>query len=271
MIELEFLAKRINELIGTDKFCVYLNTDVFNEDIGDRNAVIMSVSRVPFGYTTEELDAESMIVTLVFDLPVSTDGEDLTTRDIALSIISDTLLGHQKFKIATPDGSYWANCFFQQQAPTEPFTDDGRITQQITISGTVLIQSTSCQALVGNDIHVFIDDVELLKTSHSSALQYGTDSNLPLSQNETQPQLEVISSACTKTLNLIYTGKEIETNFLKMAEGSSEEDINTIHRYKVNYGDFLTIEVPIKILSVSIASEVGVYLKYALAIQTVKE
>lgn len=271
MIDLEFLTAAFNEILGTDKFMVYLNTDVFNEDLGERNAVVMSVTRVPFGYKTEEFDAESALITFVFDLPVSIGGDELMTRDVALSVIADKLLGNKEYFISTPDGDYKLTCFFQQQAPTDPYADDGRVTQQITVSGTVLIQNDSCRAIVGNSVRVKIDGVELLKASHSSALQYGTDSNLPLSENTTLLNVESISRVCMKTLNFIYTGQDIEKTFLKMAEGIVEEDINTVHQYEVSYGNDVLIRMPFKLLSVSVVSETGVFVKYALTLQTVQE
>lgn len=267
MIDLQRLADKFNEEIGLDKFVVYLNTDVYNEDIGNRNAVIMNVSRMPMGYTQEEFDAESMIVTLTFDLPVDTYGEDLITRDVALFIIADKLLGRRTF---TVDG-YELTCFFEQQPAGNPYPDEGRLTQQISISGTVLVQNTSCGAIVGNDIKTYIDDNQLLKVARSSSMQYGSDNNIPLSESKVQVHLENISKACTKSLTFIYTGKEIEKEFIRIAEGSGSSDINKIYRYKVEYPGGVTVEVPFKILSIAVMDEPGVYLKYSLSVQTVEE
>ena len=273
MIDLELLAERINEEIGFDRFIVFTNTDVYNMDIGNRDAVVMTVSRIPMGYTQEEFDAENMTITLTFDLPVDVYGSDKETRDIALTIIAQKLLGRREWYIETGvNKGYNVTCFFELQPATAPFLDEGRVTQQITVSGSCLVQNADCNAIVGNSIKVTINGEEVLKVARSSCTQYGADNNIPLSEDKVQVELQNISKACTKTMTFIYTGKEIEKTFLKIAEGAEVDghNVNTIYTYTVDYGIGLKLEnIHFKLLSVTVLDEPGVYLKYTLSVQTV--
>lgn len=274
MIDLNYLATALNSLIGTDKYLIYVYTNAFPEDLGNRSAVTMNVSRVPFGFDNTKMDAESMIITLAFDLPTSPYGDDLITRDIALDDIQKTLLGRRKFKIITPDGEYIVNSAFEQQPPSNPYTDPGRITQQIVISGTALIQSIECHAIVGNDIIISIDGTELLGMEKSMAVNVGTDPNIPISENDTMVETTCTSRANTKTISFMYMGKEIEKKFLRMAEGEPY-DINEIHTYKASYvlseTETLDIVLPVKIISVTSQSSLGTFLQYTLNLIVVKE
>lgn len=268
MIRLEYLAMRINELLGTDKYCVYLNSNAFPEDIGERTVVTMNVMRVPFGFSTEEFDAESMTITLTFDLPCDAYGDELVIRDGALAHIQETLLGHKTFNVLVEDKEFYTvNMYLEQQIPGNPYVDSGRITQQIVLSGSALVQNTQCGAIVGNDVKVFIDDAELLKISRVSNIQIGADNNIPLSEGKTVPEMQAISRIAAKTLDFLYTGKEIEDEFLKIAEGVSY-DINRIFKYKVQYPNFY-IETPIKITGVSTQDAPSKFLQYTIAVQVV--
>lgn len=268
MIRLDFLASRFNEILGYDKYCVYLHSNAFpDEDLGSRNIVTMTALRVPFGFSTEELDAESMTLTLTFDLPCEAYGADVIIRDGALAQIQTLLLGHRKFFVEQPDGKYVVNTYLEQQPPASPYIDSGRITQQIVLAGSALVQSISCGAVVGNDIKVSIDGIELLKTTRVANTQVGADNNMPLSEDKTLPEFYGISRTHTKTLTFLYTGKDIEKEFLKIAEGM-ELDVNKVYSYKVVYPAF-TLTVPIKLVGVSSEDSAGVWLKYTLTVQTV--
>ena len=275
MINLEDLTVAVNEVLGRDKFVVYLNSNAFPDDEEDRIVVTMSALRVPFGFSTEELDAESLTVTLTFDLPCDVYGEQLIIRDGALARIQSNLLGRKEFDVHQANGEdYVVNAFLEQQPPANPYADNGRITQQIVLSGKMLVQNATCLAIVGNDVRVSIgsatyEQTELLKVSRASALNVGTDSNIPLSEDSTLAETHGISRTCTKTLNFLYTGKEIEDHFLEIAEGASF-DVNAIYTYKAAYRNF-TVQSKFKIISVSSQDSAGVYLQYTLTAQIVDE
>jgi hypothetical protein len=271
MIKLDFLASKINELLGYDKYCVYLNSNAFPDDIGDRNVVTMSVLRVPFGLSTEDLDAESMTLTLTFDLPCDAYGEDVIIRDGALAGIQAALLGHKKFDVAQPGSIYEVNSYLEQQPPSQPYIDSGRITQQIVFSGNILVQNINCGAVVGNDIKVFINGNQLLKISRATNTQIGADNNIPLSEDITTPEMHAISCATTKTITFLYTGRDIEKKFLKIAEGVPPFDINQEYTYKVVYPAAFESELKFKILGVAVEESVGVWLKYSLSMQIVSD
>ena len=262
MINLEYLAYAFNEILGKDKYLVYLFTNGAPLDTQGRYVVSLNVLRVPFGYTNEELDAESLQCTLTFDLPCDNYG---AVRDKALALIEEKLLGRQKYEIAQPDGSvYVANMFFEMQPPGTPRLDGG-LMQQILVSGRVLVQNSKCKALVGNDVKVSIDGVPLLKISNAATTQVGTDANVKLSENITLPETYAITRASAKTIELLYTGKEIEDEFLKIAEGA-DYDINKVYTYTAEYPSF-TVSLPFKLLSVDVSLALGVYVQYKLSIQ----
>ncbi len=278
MMNLELFALAINETIGVKDFCVYLNSNVFPDDVGNRNVVTMTVLRVPYGFTTDELDAETLNVTLTFDLPCDVFGEQYVVRGTALNVIESKLLGRNTFVVAGVDGetSYVVNTFFEQQPPAPPYADSGRITQQIVVSGQALVQNSACKAMVGNDVTVSIATekdgayTQLLKTTRASTLQIGVDNNIPLSKNSTLPEATGVSRTHTKSLTLLYKGAEIENEFLMIAEGYPH-DVNKIYYYKVEYGTAFALIVPFKLLGVTTQDSAGVYLQYTLNIQTVED
>lgn len=268
MIDLNYLATAFNRIIGTDKYLVYVFTNAFPEPLGERNAVTMNVTRVPFGFESDEFNAESMNITFTFDLPANAYGDDLETRDIALEDIRVKLLGRKKFTVVTPDNEeYVVNCAFEQQPPPAPYLDSGRVTQQIVISGTVLVQEKKCLAIIGNDIKISIDGVELLKTTYSASVNVGSDNNIPLSENSTLVNTVNISRTHTKSVSFMYTGKPIEKDFIRIAEGESF-DVNKVYNYSVTYigsdGKDIVINTPVKILSVTLQAGLGVFLQYTL-------
>ena len=271
MIRLDFLADKFNEILGTDKYAVYLNSNAFPTDLGDRNVVTMNALRVPFGFGQDELDAESLTITLTFDLACDAYGEEVFVRDGALAHIQSLLLGHQVFEVQCPDDAiYIVNTYLEQQPPGNPYVDAGRVTQQIVISGAALVQNVSCLAVVGNNVKVYINGEKLLKVERTSVMQVGADNNIPLSEGITLAKMKAISKTCTKAVSFLYTGKEIEKEFLKIAEGFEESDwnINKVYTYKVDYGSF-ALEVPVKLTSVTTQDSTGVFVQYTLNMQIV--
>lgn len=274
MIDLHYLGTAINGMIGEDKYCVHVNTNANPSKSETRNIVTMSVARIPFAYTTEELDAESLLITLTFDLPVAQDGVDLVTKEEALNDIHKYLLGWRNIIVTQPDDNYIVTGKFEQQQPSNPYVDMGRKTQQIVVSGTAWAQNEKCKAVVGNNVVVSIGDadrepVPLLKVSRAASTQIGSDNNLLLSENKTMPVMHGISRVCTKTLTFLYLGKEIEDEFLKIAEGAAY-DLNKLYDYKVVYPNF-EISQKFKLVSVSSQDSAGVYLQYTLTVQIVEE
>lgn len=284
MIRLDFLAYRLNEILGLDKYAVFLNSNAFPDDIGDRNVVTMSALRIPFGFSQDELDAESMTITLTFDLPCDAYGDEVYLRDNALAHIQEKLLGHKKFFVEYGDPHYEVNTYLEMQPPSNPYVDAGRITQQIVVSGSALVKATTCGAIVGNDIKVSIGEytpgktttfTQLLKVDRTSAMQVGADNNIPLSAGSVVPEMLAISKVCTKAVSFLYTGKEIEKEFIRMAEGCTRDingnpyDINKVYTYEAVYGSFST-SVKVKITSVSTQDSTGTFLQYTLNMQIVE-
>jgi hypothetical protein len=266
MINLEELAFVFNELLGKDKYLVYLFTNAAPVDTQGRNVVSLNVLRVPFGYTNEELDVESLNCTLTFDLPCDKYG---VVRDQALAKIEEKLLGRQVFNVVQPNGKiYIINTFFEMQPPGPPRLDGG-IMQQIVVSGRALVQNAECKALVGNDVKISINGERLLKVSAAAATQVGADSNVKLSEDVTLAETYGFTRASSKSLEFLYTGKAIEDTFLQIAEGINF-DLNKEYIYKAEYPTF-TIETPFKLLSVDVTLGLGVYVQYKLTVQQIAD
>lgn len=264
MISLDFLSEKITEMLGSEKYQVYLNTNEFPND-NAKIPVSMTALRTPYGYTEEEFDAENLQITLTFDLTAESE-----VRDIALYDIQTKLLGWRNFLVEMPEKSYKVFALFEQQPPSTPYKDFGGITQQIVVSATAQVQCLDCEALVGNSVKVYINGVELLKMSRTSSLSIGLDNNIPLSDELTIPECQGISQTPTKTVTFLYTGKNIENEFLRIAEKGAY-DINEIYTYKAVYGNAVTVELPVKIVGVTTQDSVGTYLQYTLNMQVVKE
>lgn len=275
MIDLNLLKNAIQRQLNTEidgqagNFLVYLNTNAYPDDEVDGIVVVMNATRIPFGFSTEEFDAESVSLTLTFDLPVDFTNGTAVIRDNALAFIERNLLGHKNIPIYTEVGGerYIADMYLEQQPAGQPYIDSGRITQQIIVTGKVLIQNESCGAVVGNSVKVSIEGTPLLKVSRTSSLQVGMDNNLPLSEGETLTEAHGISRTATNTMTFIYTGKAIENEFLKIAEGVAHE-VNKVYSVSVDYSSF-TVEKSVKIINVTTQDSAGVYLQYTLTMQTV--
>ena len=265
MTDLQYLANAINRIIGTKDYVVYLNTNGYPKSDG-KIVVTFSATRVPFGFTTKEIDAESLLATLTFDLTAA----DIPRRDQTLFVIKNTLLGWRSFKLTQPDGAiYSVECFLQQQAPSNPYIDSGGITQQIVVSGNILVSNASCKAIVGNHIGIYIDDEKLLKSQRILTGQAAAENNLPLSENSMLPEIMIVSHTHNTQLTCIYTGKGIEKEFLKIGEGAAQ-DANKIHILRVEYPDF-SVSVNIKITGVTVTDNAGTFLQYTLFYQTTEE
>lgn len=280
MIDLHYLGTAINDMIGADKYSVWVNTNANPSKTDPRTVVTMAVGRVPFAYTTEELDAESLLITMTFDLPVAQAGADLITKEEALNDIHKCLLGWRNILVTQPTETpdvydyYTVTGKFEQQPPSNPYVDSGRKTQQIVVTCTAWAQNVECKALVGNHVLVSIGDetrepVTLLKVSRAANTQIGADNNLLLSEEKILPKAYGVSRACIKTLTFLYLGKAIEDEFLKIAEGA-DHDANKLYDYKVEYPNF-SISQKFKLIGVSSQDSAGVYLQYTLNVQIVTD
>lgn len=280
MINLEFLAAKLNEMIGVEKYVVYLKTNAHPTNIdtttNKRNVVVMEASRTSYGYTSQEFDAETLNITLTFDVPTAQNGEDFVTRNVALFDIERALLGWKNFEVEQPNkeqegiiDTYLVSSMFDLQPSSNPYLDAGRLTQQIVVSGLAHVKNENCQATIGNDVIISINGEDLLKVSRASNLSVGVDNNLPLSAGDTLPVFQGISRVATKTIEFVYTGKEIENEFLLIAEGE-DYDVNKVYTYKATY-PFGIVEKKVKISSVSTQDSAGVFLRYTLNLQVVKE
>ena len=286
MKDITYLATAINEILNDNElgvsFMVYLNTNVIPNYADSYIAVTMAARRDFMGMPSEELDVETLTVSLTFNLPADINGEDLYKRDNALDIIHAHLLGEKSFFINTPDDVvYKATSLLAQEQPSDPFIDAGRTTQLIVLTGTIYVANASCKAMVGNEVDVYIGrgdgtsttaNMKYEKLLHTNrALSYQTTSETFLALDNTYARASVIntSAAATKSLSFIYTGKEIEDEFLQIAEGvlrgldKRVYGIEQIYTYKCVYPTF-TIICPFTIASVTFQDANGVLMQYTL-------
>lgn len=277
MMHLQYLADKINEDLGRAKYCVWLNTNSFPTD-DERPVVVMNVMRSPFSMVSDKLNVETLNITLTFDVPVGQAGDDLRIRDVALADIESVLLGWRTFEVKEPIGMdtngktvdriYKVTTKFEQQPMSAPYADSGRITQQIVVSGSALVQEATCQAVLGNNIKITINGTELLRTTRAVGANIGSDNNLLLSEEKLVPEMMPISVVGTKTISFLYTGEEIEKTFLRIAEGIVE-DPEAVYTYSVMYSESFSISQQVKIVGVSAQDDMGVYLQYTLNLQVI--
>lgn len=279
MINLERLAQKLNELIGEDNYAVYLYSNSFPDNIGERNIVTLNVTRSSLGYREEELDAETLTLTLTFDLPCHANG---VVRDFALEKIQTALLGHIQFKVTDygtsqenaygdvlGENAYIVNAFFEQQPLGQPYVDSGRKTQQVVISGRALVQNERVKAVIGNDVGISLDGTPLLKVNYTASLAKATDTNIKLSEDDTLAQAIAIAQTPTKQATFLYLGYDIEDKLLSLAEGVTDLwDINNEHTLIVSYPSF-QVKQSVKILNAEAAVALGVFLQYTLTMQVI--
>ena len=267
MIDLQALTNAINEELGTDLFIAYLHTNNAADEREKRTIVTVKATRIPFGLTTKELDAESLSLTLTFDLPA----DKISARDIALERIKETLLGWSSFKVEQPDDvQYEVTTFFEQQSPDNPYLDNGGQTQQIVVSGTALVKNVNTRALVGNSIEVYLGEDKLVKTSRTAVGQYGFDSRIPLSTGSIIPEIDAVSRTNTITIAGIYTGKAIEKTIISIAEGICDNP-NNVYTYTVEYNKDLSFTTDVKITSAVVRDQIGAFLQYEVTLQVVED
>jgi hypothetical protein len=274
MIDLQELVYALNEYLGRDKFALYLNT---NGAPSDDNRIVGTavVGRVPYGFTTDEIDAESLNITMTFDLPCGTDKDDLT-RDEALYTIAQKLLSWKRIKIEYADGSTYAlNTFLEMQPPSNPYIDNGRITQQIVVSGNALMQNANCGAVVGNREIVLINGQQMLKLDKVSSTQFTADNNIPLSEGSMLPSMQNVAYANTMRVSFLYMGTAIDDAFYAIGEGEVEdankEYVVAVMRLLDNDTAKTVSEKICKVVSVTNTSTAGVFNKYEVVFQKVGE
>jgi hypothetical protein len=268
MIDLNELVYKINEHIGLDKFQLSLHTNGFPDKNEKRIVGTFNATRVPYGFSTAEIDAESLAVTLTFDVPCG----DLTSdrkRDEVLEIFKNKLLGWQSLTVEQVDGStYTANLFLEMQAPSAPYVDSGYIIQQIVIAGNALVQNATCGAVVGNKELFYINGYPVLKTSKVSSTQYAGDNNLPLSEGGSIAEVDNITKGTTVQVTCLYMGSEIDKELYGIANGESY-DINKVYLLQTELNGDKFPHLDAKLVSVVAESAVGVFVKYTATFQVI--
>ena len=275
MIDLQEIAFALNEYLGRNKFALYLNTNGAPAYDDKRIIGTVNIGVIPYGFSTDEIEATSLNITFTFDLPCGTDEDDIT-RDKALFTFAEKLLGWKKLKIAYTNGdSYFLNTFFEMQPPGQPYVDSGKITQQIVISGNALLQSSDCGAIVGNNEIVYINGQKVLKTDKTSATSVSNEPQINISLGSYVPELQAVSHVTTVTLNCLYTGTEIDKKLWSIGEGFLS-DPNERYILKTELlgaeGEVVqTSEKTCALISVSNMSNAGIFNSYSVAFQVVQE
>lgn len=257
MIEMQYLAAAFNRLLGTDDFAVWLHTNINPDRDGEKTTCTLLVQREPFALGN--IDAESVRVTLTFDLKIQPEPELAAAR---LAKIKD-ILGWQSFQIQTPDGAYNADSFLEMQQPGMPRIDTGCKIQQFTVSGTALIASATLGALVSNRVKTFINDVEVLVVSAQPSLSKGADEVFDLSDGNTMTDMQEISRANTYGFTLLYRGTETDKMFIKLIEGGESDALNTTFALRRIYPDFEMTHT-VKLESGLVTQQAGAFLLYQL-------
>lgn len=255
MIEMQFLAAAFNKMLGTDDFAVWLHTNINPDRDGDKTTCTLLVQREPFALGN--IDAESVRVTLTFDMKIQPDTDVAAAR---LARIKD-ILGWQSFQVQTPNGTYNADSFLEMQQPGFPRIDTGCKIQQFVVSGTALIASSTLGAVVCNRIKTYINDAEVLVVSAQPSLSKGADEVFDLAGTNTMTDTQEISRANTATYTLLYRGSEIDNTLMKLIEGGESDALNTTFSLRRVYPGF-EVTHTVKLDSGVITHQAGAFLMY---------
>ena len=274
MIDLNEIVYALNEHLSSKDFALYLGTNAAPTDDG-RIVGSVIIGRVPYGFSTAEIDAESLNITITFDLPCGTEIDDYT-RDKALFEIGAKLLAWKKIAVITADEeTYYLNTFFEMLPPGSPYVDCGRITQQYVVSGTALLQNANCGAVVGNNEVVYINGIKVLKVDKASSTVLTGDNNLPLSEGLYLPEMENIAKANNFKITCLFMGTEIDEELYGIGEGL-DVDINKEYIIEVKHimadgsVKLKGARRVCKLVSVNTYSAPGVFLKYDATFQMIK-
>ena len=272
MIQLEELVFAFNEYIGRDKFDLHLNTNGVPQ-ADDRIVGTLNVGRIPYGFSSDEIDAENLTLTFTFDMPCG-DVKSNDIRDNAAITLSEKLLGWKTIYVTFPNGlQYRINSFLELQPVGAPYVDCGVIKQQFVYSGTALAQNLHLGAIVGNEENVFIDGSQVLKLGKTSSTQITGDNVIPLSEDKYTPELENIATATVLNISCLYTGSSIDEELYGIGEGviSNPNKVYEIKTVRENEGlqRRFTITRQGKLTSVSTRSEAGVFLQYEATFQII--
>ena len=255
MIDMKYLAAAFNRLLGTEDFAVWLDTNINPDRDGDKTTCTLLVQREPFALGN--IDAESVLITLTFDLKIQPETEVAAAR---LAKIKE-VLGWQSFQVQTPDGAYNVDSFLEMQQPGMPRIDTGCKIQQFTVSGTALIASASLGALVSNRVKTFINNVEVLVVSAQPSLSKGTDEVFDLSGSNTMTDTQEISRANTSGYTILYRGSDIDKTLVKLIEGGESDALNTTFTLRRVYPDF-EVTHTVKLESGIVTQQAGAFLLY---------
>lgn len=285
MMDLRELVLALNEYIGRDKYDMHLGTNGAPAENDNRIVCTANIGVVPYGYTDAEIGATSLNITFTFDLHCGT-YEDDAQRDIAVADLTEKLLDWHTLTINNLSGtSYTLNTFFEMLPMSNPYVDDGRITQQLVIAGKALLQKTNMALIVGNDEKVSINNMYVLVVDKSSSTQVTHEPSMALSQDSFVPELKAVAYTNTLSLTCIFRGSDIDKELWKIGEGvkqigpnklfnpNDEYTIRTQLQRRNEDGEavtLLTTTKTAKLVSVTNSTSVGTFIRYQAVFQIVE-
>ena len=275
MMDLRELVFALNEYLGRDKFSLFLGTNGAPSEDDDRIVCTANIGVVPYGYTTDEIDATSLNITFTFDLPCGTVEDDFK-RDEAILLLTDKLLNWKQIYLQDVGGeSYFLNTFFEMLPMGQPYVDDGRITQQLVVSGKALLQHLDCNAIVGNNEELYIDDERVLVVDKSSSMQVTHEPSMKLSQDSYVPDMVAMAYAQTLSVTCLYRGTAIDKAMWAVGEGvlADPNKVYIVKSVLKAVGGALEVfnsEKRMKLISVTNSTSVGTFIRYQAVFQMVE-
>lgn len=280
MIDLNELVFALNEYLGRDKFVLFLGTNGAPDKDEERVVGTVNVGRVPYAFSTDQIDAESLNITFTFDLPCGTVADD-SKRDLAIATIGEKLIAWKKIQLEYVDGKvYYLNTFFEALPMGQPYVDCGHITQQYVVAGKALIQNSECGAWLGNNERITItldDDTtgEVLVVDKASSTTISHDTAVDLSAGSYVPSINAIAYTNTVKLTCLYMGTDIDKFFWDIGEGfiADPNMIITVgmERLLESGEEDYVGEKACKIVSVSNITSAGVFNRYEVVLQMLYE
>lgn len=269
VIELKYIARALNEIIGADyRVLVNGRTTIASDNITD---VCLRATRIPFaldGIGSETLD---------ISLEVWANANNAAIRDKVLADLN-ALIGHRSGVIAASDKVYNYASFFEFSKPMgSPQVDTGNWRHLLTITGTMLVSDSETGAVISNAVltKLYIGEPESSEAvqgfipalSVKTGLSYASET-LPSGNNNTADVVHNLQG-CNISLTSLVLNRPLDNEILRIIQlCNAGFTLNSNICLKKIYPTFETTK-KCRLLGGSIDEGAGAYLQYSLSLQEV--
>lgn len=145
LIELKYVARALNELVGADFRVIVNGSTSISQD--SKTEILMQATRIPFAVTG--IGSETLNISLEVWAPA----QNPKVRDKTLSMLNK-LIGHKSGSIETTEANYTYASFLEFGRPIDVQQVDINASRRhlLNITGTMLISNVETGAVVSNSI-----------------------------------------------------------------------------------------------------------------------